>query len=80
MADPATFFDEFGAELKRLGLRLSDLPGLAVSLDQADAILARLRSLEPGATWADVMPGMPTDWVAAAWEMEFRARRRNGET
>lgn len=58
--DHLSFQVAFEAELMRLGLPLAELPGLATQNDHsASALLARLRSLPPGATWQQVFPTLP---------------------
>ena len=60
------FLAAFDQELERLGLRRRDLPGLAVTGGEKalEEILTRLRSLSPGATWHDVFPDLPRDWIS----------------
>ena len=58
--DHRSFQVAFEAELDRLGLSLTQLPGLIIENDHsASALLERLRSLPPGATWQQVFPDMP---------------------
>src|SRR5512146_2672435 len=71
------FLAAFDAELQRLGLRARDLPGLAVTGgEQAlEALLTRLRSLSPGATWHDVLPDLPPGWIPGCpetWTTPYR--------
>ena len=71
------FLAAFDAELQRLGLRARDLPGLAVTgAEQAlEALLTRLRSLSPGATWHDVLPDLPPGWIPGrpeTWTTPYR--------
>lgn len=51
-------------ELTRLGLSIETFPGGGLAGDQAglDQLLARVRSLKPGATWRDVFPDLPQHW------------------
>jgi len=56
-----TFVAEFRAELRRIGLDPDELDALAVGGDPA-RVLAHIRTLPAGSSWADVFPGMPADW------------------
>ena len=58
-------FDDFTREFERLGLDWRVLGGLAVAggEDGVAAFLTHLRSLQPGATWHDVLPNLPADWT-----------------
>ena len=62
MIDPTAFMHAFATELERLGLRYQDIPGLAVSTERMDELLAHVRALQLGATWRDVVPELPEDW------------------
>ena len=59
------FLDAFDVELERLGLDRWDIPGLAVTGGEKalEELLTHLRSLSPGATWHDVLPDLPRDWI-----------------
>ncbi|HEY9516506.1 MAG TPA: hypothetical protein VIQ74_12575 [Gemmatimonadaceae bacterium] len=62
-------------ELARLGLRLMDLPGLAVGPGGLDGLLQHLRGLPTGATWHDVLPELPRHWVPGrpeTWTTRYR--------
>ena len=71
------------AEAERLGLQWSDLPGFALAAGVEHAFLARLRLLSPGASWRDVIPDLPPDWLsederrAAMGEEAYRALERD---
>ena len=55
-------------ELARLGLDLESSPVGALSTadaESANALLSRLSSLAPGATWRDVFPDLPAHWNLA---------------
>ena len=61
-APPISRFESIVAELRRIGLDMTELPGLAGSGPDLDAFVTHLRSLPPGATWAAVLPDMPEGW------------------
>src|SRR6266576_6758553 len=64
--DVRQFLSAFDAELERIGLNRLDLPGLALTGEPEkvfEEILNHLRSLPPGATWHDVLPDLPRDWI-----------------
>jgi hypothetical protein len=50
------------AEFERIGLPLSDMPGLAMEAGAEHGLLEHLRRLPAGATWRDVFPDLPADW------------------
>jgi len=56
-----TFVAEFRAELRRIGLDPDELQAFALEGDPA-RLLANVRRLPAGSSWADVFPGMPSDW------------------
>ena len=65
-----------GQELRRLGLKVADLPGggLAISGPRED-FLTHLQSLPIGATWRDVLPRIPAHWDAGrpdTWTRPYR--------
>jgi hypothetical protein len=74
------FLTAFYGELERLGLRARDLPGLAVSGGEKalEELLAHLRSLSPGATWHDVLPDLPPDWIPGRPETWITPYRPEG--
>ncbi len=49
-------------ELGRIGLDINELPGLAGTDASLDALLAHLRTLQPGATWSAVFPEHAEGW------------------
>ena len=53
------------AEFDRLGLVLSESPyqGMAAGPGGPEALLDQLRAMQPGVTWRDVHPDMPSHWV-----------------
>ena len=53
------------AEFDRLGLALSESPyqGMAAGPGGPEALLDQLRTMQPGVTWRDVHPDMPSHWV-----------------
>ena len=56
--DPRDFMTHFEAEVRRLRLNMWRLTGLATGGAEAqNELLAHMRSLEPGVSWADVFPG-----------------------
>ena len=59
--DIDAFLTAFRAELRRIGLDPNEIQSLALGGDP-ERLLAHLRSLPPGSSWADVVPGMPADW------------------
>lgn len=62
-------------ELARLGLRLMDLPALAVGPGRLDGLLQHLRGLPTEATWHDVLPEWPRHWVPGrpeTWTTRYR--------
>jgi hypothetical protein len=76
LANGAEMWNALQAEFRRLGLRIEDIPGLAVSgEDAAERLLAHTRSLEPGASWHDVLPDLPAHWVPGrpeTWTTPYR--------
>lgn len=66
---------EIEQELARLGLRLMDLPGLAVGPGGLDGLLQHPRGLPTGATWHDMLPELPRHWVPGrpeTWTTRYR--------
>ncbi len=65
-------------ELKRLGLRIADLPGAGLAAASGAAFeqfLARLRTMAPGVTWRDVLPELPAHWESGrpeTWTTPYR--------
>lgn len=65
----------FELEVLRLGLRLEDLPGGGLAVQDLDAFLRFLRTLEPPVTWRDVFPDLPAHWVPGrpeTWTTAYR--------
>jgi hypothetical protein len=62
--DADSYIDTLLAELERLGLDPAALNGLSFALGSAGFtdLLARLRTLQPGATWREVFPDAPAGW------------------
>jgi len=56
-----TFVAEFRAELRRIGLDPDELQAFALEGDPA-RLLANVRRLPAGSSWADVFPGVPANW------------------
>lgn len=56
------------AEFERLGLNVRDLPGLAMKGSDIDQFIARLRSMQPGVTWHDVLPDLPPEFVPGQFD------------
>jgi hypothetical protein len=91
--DVTEFKRQFEAEARRLRLNMYRLPGLAGDGSGWEAeLLERMRALVPGATWADVFPGVqlpePDPALAAViaavdrdpdiyWRQPTRASRRS---
>jgi len=66
---------DFESEVRRLGLRLEDMPGGGLAVQDSDAFIRFLRSLEPPVTWRDVFPDLPAHWVAGrpeTWTTPYR--------
>ena len=61
---------EIQAELRRIGLDLYDLPGLAISGPVSDFI-DFLRSVPAGATWREVLRDLPEHWIPGQHETWF---------
>jgi hypothetical protein len=64
-----SFVTELRAELRRIGLDSDDLQALAVGGDPA-RVLAHLRSLPPGSSWAAVFPEEVDEWSPSLPEQE----------
>jgi len=65
----------FELEVLRLGLRLEDLPGGRLAVDDSDAFLRFLRTLEPPVTWRDVFSDLPAHWIPGqpeTWTTSYR--------
>ena len=65
------------AELERVGLRMSHMPGggLVASAGAMRELLARLRSTAPGVTWRDVFPDLAAHWEPGrpeTWTAPYR--------
>jgi hypothetical protein len=56
-----SFVADFRAELRRIGLDPDEMQAFAVGGDPA-ALLAHVRTLPRGSSWADVFPGMSAGW------------------
>lgn len=62
MTLPSGVIQAIDAELSRLGLARSALPGLAFSgVSAGERLLAHLRSFSPGVSWPDIFPGLADD-------------------
>jgi hypothetical protein len=55
-------FEHIITELRRIGLDVEKLTGLAVAEADIDAFLTHLRSLPYGASWSAAFPGTPHEW------------------
>ena len=64
-----TFLAQFHAELRRIGLDPDELEALAIGGDPA-RVLAEIRTLPVGSSWADVFPDMPAGWSPGQPEPE----------
>ena len=67
----------FEAELARLGLTPKSIPGGGLVTDPGgmEALVARARAFEPGATWHDVIPTLPKHWESdkpETWTSPYR--------
>jgi hypothetical protein len=63
------------AEFHRLGLDPHELPGLSVAAGHYEALIAHLRSLAPGITWHEALPGFPKHWIPGkpeTWTVPYR--------
>ena len=79
MSDPRDDLAQLKAELQRLALRSEDIPGggggLLVGPGGFEAFIAHLQKLQPGATWRDVFPDLPSHWEAGkpeTWTDRYR--------
>ena len=68
---------EILAEFRRLGLRLDDSPyqAFAAGPGGAERFLESLRRFQPGVTWRDVFPDMPSHWIPGrpeTWTHPYR--------
>jgi hypothetical protein len=66
--DIAAFRADLEAELARLGLDPRDVPLLGGSAGGLQDLLRRVRTMEPGVTWHDVLPDLPADFVPGDWQ------------
>ena len=57
--DIAAFRAELEAEFRRLGLDVRDVPGLVGNAGGLQQLLERIRAMERGVTWHDVLPDLP---------------------
>ncbi|MEO6211500.1 MAG: hypothetical protein ABIQ10_15440 [Gemmatimonadaceae bacterium] len=67
-------FDVLLAEFERLGLDIGDLPGFARS-GSLEPLIARVRAMEPGVTWHEVLPDLPKQFVPGrreTWPNKYR--------
>jgi hypothetical protein len=78
MADSeADLRPQLTAELERLALRWEDLPGggFMVGSGGLQAFIAHLQKFEPGVTWRQVLPDLPSHWEVAkpeTWTAPYR--------
>jgi hypothetical protein len=66
--------DPLLAEFERLGIPLRDLPGIVLEGGPGDWFLVHLRTLQPGATLQDILPGSPPHWrlgQPATWTIPY---------
>jgi hypothetical protein len=59
MFDIAVFRAALEAEFRRLGLDVRDVPSLGGNAGGLLHLLERMRAMEPGVTWRDVLPDLP---------------------
>ena len=67
-------FEVLLAEFERLGLNIRDLSGFAHS-GSLEPLIARVRAMEPGVTWHEVLPDLPKQFVPGrpeTWPLKYR--------
>jgi hypothetical protein len=75
MASDTPSIEALKAEFKRLGLNIDAIPGLIGEPTAINRLIARLRTLAPGATWRDVFPDPPAHWKPGqpeTWATPYR--------
>lgn len=77
MVDHLELRRQLESELERVGLRGDTLPGggLATGPGALVELIIKLRGMEPGVTWWDVVPDLPRHWKAGepeTWTSPYR--------
>jgi hypothetical protein len=76
-SDHSEEFRSIEAEFRRIGLDPYELPGLAVS-GPVSEFIEYLRSMPAGATWRELFPDLPENWIPGRPETWIDADQPRG--